>query len=143
VFAPLTLVGWRAGVDDYAGPFLFRRFNWLTTIRNAPAASIGSLNTRSTARPAIPAIRIAKCVARAKCVLASVLDSARRLDLVAIVAKPLPGVGVRVFQRMETLVTERDDKLVPVELEKLVYLARPADIPAAGASGSLARFHRR
>jgi hypothetical protein len=44
---------------------------------------------------------------------------------------------------METLATGRDDTLVPVEPEKFVYLARPADIPAAGASGSLARLHRR
>jgi hypothetical protein len=93
----------------------FQEIQWLTTIRNAPAARIGSLNLRSTARPAIPAIRTAKRVARAKCVLASVLDSARRLDLVAIVAKPFPGVGVCVLKPMETLVAERNGWFVFIE----------------------------
>jgi hypothetical protein len=37
-----------------------------------------------------------------------------------MIAKPLPGAGVRVFQRMDALIAERDGRLVLVVLKKLV-----------------------
>lgn len=60
---------------------------------------------------------------------------------VAIVAKPLPGLGVRVPERMDALIAEHDDRLVLVVLEKLVYLAWLARFPAMSASGSGAGLH--
>jgi hypothetical protein len=44
---------------------------------------------------------------------------------------------------METLIAERDDRLVPIRLQKFVSPARLADIPATGASGGVAKIHRR
>jgi hypothetical protein len=38
--------------------------------------------------------------------------------------KPLPRLCVRVFQRMEALIADHNDRLVPVHFKKLIQLAR-------------------
>ena len=68
------------------------------------------------------AIQSTRHAAPAKCVLASVLDSARRLDRVTIVTKPFPCVGVRVFQRWRHLSLPKTSKALK-SLE--IYLGRP------------------
>jgi hypothetical protein len=45
------------------------------------------------------------------------VESVAFAQSVAIFPKPLPSAGVRVFQRVQTLATERDGGFVPVELE--------------------------
>jgi len=49
--------------------------------------------------------------ARVKCVLASVLDSARRIDAVPIFPKPLPSSRVCSIESSVTLVAENDANL--------------------------------
>jgi hypothetical protein len=58
-----------------------------------------------------------------------------------MIAKPLPDTGIRVFQRMEALIAERDGRLVLVVLKKLVWLAWFANTPAMRASGTPAGFY--
>jgi len=65
----------------------------------------------------------------AKCLAAFVLDSARRFDPVAILAKPLPGRRVRVDESVVACVTE-----VNADTAKKVFdPALLAGVSAAGA----------
>jgi hypothetical protein len=40
-----------------------------------------------------------------------------------MIAKPLPGTGVRVFQRMDALIAEREDRLVLVQQISGIWIA--------------------
>jgi hypothetical protein len=56
-----------------------------------------------------------------------------RNQSVAVFAKPLPSLGIRIFERVETPVAKNDDRLIPVELKKLVKLALLTCFLAPGA----------
>ena len=59
------------------------------------------------------------------------------LGSVANVAKPLPDTGVSVSVRMETLITEHDDRLVPVQTVE-ARLAGAACLPSRNGRKRLA-----
>jgi hypothetical protein len=59
----------------------------------------------------------------------------------AVFAKPLPCTGVRVSQRTETVVTQHDRRLVPVEMEQLVDLAPLTNLSTACALRRATKHH--
>jgi len=82
-----SVFGLAIGDPSLAGPFFLAEVGWLKMIRSVSAASIRCLSTRSKTMLTITATKSTRHAARAKSEVASVLDSARRLDPVAARAK--------------------------------------------------------